>query len=1361
MIQEKVYLQKIFQPQKMKKRASLASLKALMLMSVIMPIPVAFSRQFIDRPGLWQSFGPIESKPGIQILLADPKNPHTIYAATSSSVYRSTDRGLTWSHTGFSSNGRSINTLIIANETLLAGTSGNGVYVSTNGGTTWTRAAPPMSDKAVHFLAYQNGRFYAGILGNMGMYFSDNGVDWMQANAPMQDKSVTSLISVSDKLYVGTEAGLFTSGDRGMNWTPAGIPLAGKAITTLLGFAGKIYVGTSQYGLFYSADSGTSWIRSNLDSVSISQLTGLDNTLYAVVDGQIFFSVNGGMSWAQAKVPDGQIRFKWVESSLISIDGIHLAGTREGVIRSADGGANWTRASPPIDREWVAAILETDKTLCAGTIMVDADIPGGGVFISTDAGTNWKPSNIGLTQNIETTHVVADLNFVTALGNLGFFHSFDAGLTWDEPAPAFRIEGAESLDLINGTLFLGTTSRLRYSFDGGRTWTAGPGGRVSDIVKADRKLFASLETGLYRSFDRLGTSWEKINNPLNSVATFLGIKLLWDEGILYASGDAVDERSFFKSQDDGTVWTEVPGGPRVDGRGFLISLNGIFYASGAGGLEYSRDKGNNWNRSNPPLSGKRVTELAFFGNTLYAGTLGNGLFFSSDSGLNWTQAAAPLANTNVNKLLDTANRLYAGTDAGVFWTSDGSNWFALNTDWGKVSVFDLSYLSFTNRLYAATSQGVYMQDLDTTPPLADSLIINNNATFTVSSNVSLILVAKDADSIAVSNDRFVNGARWEKYEVVRAKPFPLLPGDGIKTIYAKFKDISSNESKILNAQINLDTAPPSFSTHTAPPNATRGSVIMITQQVTEANLDRMFLRFRRTGEVWNNTIRSLDFVNGTAVIDTAWITNKGIDYQIIATDRANQSDTLRNGALDFFSLPVNVAASALGNSRSLPSGTGGAAYRMVSIPLDLPNAAQVKNVFKDLGKYGRRGKWRFYSYSGNGQWQEGENISMQTGGGYFMIRRDGNFLTNAISGTTTKTTEGVLGNISGWKLRGGDWTLIGNSYNTRIELSQLKLKRKGTLLSNHGVDVQVWSYDGKWKNPKIDPELALETWGGLFVRTNEADTIVFANKKEPYSRNVGKASITAANLAEGEWSVQIIAASSEFADEVNYFGVKKEAKDELDNLDWYEPPFLPDGIGLSFPHADWNDPAELTADFRAIASDGHRWEIAIRGESTHAVQLSFAHIETLPKDLQILLVDETAKIVRDLCQEANVAVRIPAEANFKMLTVLAGNEVFIGKNTEGMLRVPTTFALHQNYPNPFNPSTTIRYQLPAAGRVTLKIFDVMGREVMALEENKSREPGYYEMVADMSSLGSGMYFYHIAVTGEKDFQATKKMIFVK
>jgi hypothetical protein len=837
--------------------------------------------------------------------------------------------------------------------------------------------------------------------------------------------------------------------------------------------------------------------------------------------------------------------------------------------------------------------------------------------------------------------------------------------------------------------------------------------------------------------------------------------LLLNDGTLYAG---TSEKGLFFSTDGGASWTPANAPLNTGSVAHLIATDNTIVAGTGTGVFYSMDNGHNWARANVPMHDKSVSTFVFANGRLYAGTISNGAFFSENGGADWTQADAPMRDKNVYTMIAPAGRIYAGTNDGVFWTftDNGRKWFPLKTGMGNINITDIDYLPVSNRLYAATDNGVYFQTLDMMAPIANSFFVNGGDEFAKSDTVEIFFSVDDPDSMIVSENPAFSDTVWQAY---RSQKFFKLSteADGPKTVHAKFKDISSNESAMLSAQIILDRKNPDFSRfpHTPLPAAIPLRAVRITQQVDEDNLNSFDLFFRRVGETWDRNARKIGFVNNTAVIDSERVNNRGLDYQIMATDKAGRSATLKNGALDFFSLPVNVAATALGNSRSLPSGTGGTAYRIVSIPLDLQNSPPVKNVFKDLGKYGRRGKWRFYSYSGNGQWQEGESILMQTGAGYFIIRRDGDFLTNAISGTTAKTTDGVLGNIAGWKLRGGDWTLIGNPYNTRIELNQLKLKRKGTLLSNHGVDVQVWSYDGQWKNPRIDPELVLETWGGLFVRTNEADTIVFANDKEPYSRSAGKASVAAAKLAAGEWSVQITATNGEFADEINYFGVKKEATDELDNLDWYEPPFLPDGVGLCFPHADWNDPAELTADFRSVAGDGHRWEIAVKGEPAQAVQLGFANIESVPKDLQILLVDETTKIVRDLRKEPNLAVRIPAETGSRTLTVLVGNEFFINKHTEGMLGVPTTFALHQNYPNPFNPSTTIRYQLPAAGRVTLKIFDIMGREVFVLEENKSREPGYYEMVADMSALGSGVYFYRISIAGEQKFQATKKMIFVK
>lgn len=86
-----------------------------------------------------------------------------------------------------------------------------------------------------------------------------------------------------------------------------------------------------------------------------------------------------------------------------------------------------------------------------------------------------------------------------------------------------------------------------------------------------------------------------------------------------------------------------------------------------------------------------------------------------------------------------------------------------------------------------------------------------------------------------------------------------------------------------------------------------------------------------------------------------------------------------------------------------------------------------------------------------------------------------------------------------------------------------------------------------------------------------------------------------------------------------------------------------------------------------------------------------------------------------------------------------------------------SFSLQQNYPNPFNPATIIKYNLPKNTFVTLKIFDVLGREVKTLV-NEFQNSGIKEVNFDASSLTSGVYFYSITAG---DFSDVKKMILAK
>ena len=104
-----------------------------------------------------------------------------------------------------------------------------------------------------------------------------------------------------------------------------------------------------------------------------------------------------------------------------------------------------------------------------------------------------------------------------------------------------------------------------------------------------------------------------------------------------------------------------------------------------------------------------------------------------------------------------------------------------------------------------------------------------------------------------------------------------------------------------------------------------------------------------------------------------------------------------------------------------------------------------------------------------------------------------------------------------------------------------------------------------------------------------------------------------------------------------------------------------------------------------------------------------------------------------------------------------GNFEYYSLSYEVIVGVPSKFELSQNYPNPFNPSTTINYQLANNSFVSLKIYDMSGKEVAALV-NTMQTAGYYSVNFNALSLSSGMYFYTIKAN---DFVSTKRMMLVK
>ncbi len=119
------------------------------------------------------------------------------------------------------------------------------------------------------------------------------------------------------------------------------------------------------------------------------------------------------------------------------------------------------------------------------------------------------------------------------------------------------------------------------------------------------------------------------------------------------------------------------------------------------------------------------------------------------------------------------------------------------------------------------------------------------------------------------------------------------------------------------------------------------------------------------------------------------------------------------------------------------------------------------------------------------------------------------------------------------------------------------------------------------------------------------------------------------------------------------------------------------------------------------------------------------------------------------------------DAGYSLAEIYSAGDVLqktIAKTTRyNGLGSVTTYDLSQNFPNPFNPATTINYRLPQTGFVTLKIYDILGKEVTTLV-NERKTSGRYSVNFDGSGLASGIYIYQLRVN---DYVSSKKMILLK
>ena len=95
------------------------------------------------------------------------------------------------------------------------------------------------------------------------------------------------------------------------------------------------------------------------------------------------------------------------------------------------------------------------------------------------------------------------------------------------------------------------------------------------------------------------------------------------------------------------------------------------------------------------------------------------------------------------------------------------------------------------------------------------------------------------------------------------------------------------------------------------------------------------------------------------------------------------------------------------------------------------------------------------------------------------------------------------------------------------------------------------------------------------------------------------------------------------------------------------------------------------------------------------------------------------------------------------------------------IELPKEFALHQNYPNPFNPTTRIKYDLPKESKVILKVYNLLGQEVITLLD-EIQDAGFKSIEWNASDFPSGVYIYRLSAEAEgKSFMDVKKVVLLR
>ncbi|MGH7496679.1 MAG: IPT/TIG domain-containing protein [bacterium] len=473
------------------------------------------------------------------------------------------------------------------------------------------------------------------------------------------------------------------------------------------------------------------------------------------------------------------------------------------------------------------------------------------------------------------------------------------------------------------------------------------------------------------------------------------------------------------------------------------------------------------------------------------------------------------------------------------------------------------------------------------------------------------------------------------------------------------------------------------------------------------------------------------------------VTSRGVEYFITAEDA--DSLTSRLPVSGIFSIQIQVDKEAKPDPQ--PHGSTQNAYRLISMPLDLNDKSPGAVLQDDLGEYDDT-RWRFSEFLANQTYAEFPNTSPMTPGkAFWLIAVEAGKVIGTGAGKSNRTDAKYAVALH------HQWNFIGNPFNFAIPVGNLRLKSGGQSPPN------LYFYNGTWNDPFITPVRDMRPFEGYAVYSNalSGDTLFI----DP---DLSLRETLTPESNETLWSIRILAESRQARDVNNVATVVASASRARDRMDHPEPPGVGEYVSVYFPHRDWvpTSPGYCT-DARPEFSQGEIWSFEVASNIRDQVNLTFAGVAEVPEGFEVWVMDEALQLSQNLRESNRYAVAGSGPEHPKKLKLIVGRAEFVAASLTQVKVIPASYEMSQNFPNPFNPATTIRYGLPKAERVTLKVYNPLGEEVVTLIDNASKEAGYHAAIWDgrnqsRQQVASGIYFYRLLAGS---FVMVKKMVLVQ